>query len=150
MMRLDQRAFEAPELAMPGLGVVTPPEPFITLPRLRSTSHPQVREGAAVAVSPSPEADPPMAPAALPPSVQDVLQLRRDQVERWGHTPEKDAERPLSDFLHDVDHLARAAREDAQFRMGGQRIRKRLVKLAALTLATIDRLDMAPPPEPAE
>lgn len=77
-------------------------------------------------------------------SLASVLACRLEQIERWGHTPEKDRERPLQSFLVDLESYAHAAREDLQYREGHDRVRKRLVKLAALTLAAIDRVDMEP------
>lgn len=82
-------------------------------------------------------------------ALEDVMACRVEQVERWGHTPAKDRERPLAGFLADVHSYATAAREDLQYREGLPRVRQRLVKLAALTLAAIDRVDAEPSaPEP--
>lgn len=78
-------------------------------------------------------------------SIAAVLQCRREQIARWGHTPEHDADKSLRAFLVDVRAAAQAAAEDHQFRHGHAQLRKRLVKLAALTLATIDRLDLEEP-----
>lgn len=88
----------------------------------------------------------PFTPAAQPTYVpvramEDVLRCRTDQIFRFGHTPERDAQRPLLHFAQDIENGARAILEDAQFNKPADRIRRRLVKLAALTLATIDRID---------
>lgn len=79
-------------------------------------------------------------------ALESVLQCRLEQIEKWGHTPEKDRERPLRGFLVDIASLAQAAREDHQFHHNDDpaRIRKRLVKLGALILATLDRIDAEP------
>lgn len=100
----------------------------------------------------------PAAPSAPPPqitppqlvpglgaggSLASVLQCRAEQITRWGHTPHKDAQRPLGAFMVDLRSMAAAASEDHLYRRSNAQIRRRLVKLAALALATIDRLDMA-------
>lgn len=79
-------------------------------------------------------------------ALEDVMHCRLEQIERWGHTPETDRDKPLVAFLVDVRAYATAAREDLQFHdrqddRGLPQVRQRLVKLAALTLATIDRID---------
>lgn len=76
-------------------------------------------------------------------SLRSVLACRLEQIRKWGHTPENDRDRPLKDFLRSIDERAHAAREDLQFYPHDiGRIRdKRLVPLAALIFATIDRID---------
>ncbi|KUR80935.1 hypothetical protein [Novosphingobium sp. FSW06-99] len=78
---------------------------------------------------------------ALVRAMEDVMAVRHDQIFHYGHTPEKDARRPLRQFVEDLHTGARAIVEDVQFHKPHDRIRRRLVKLAALTLATIDRID---------
>lgn len=101
---------------------------------------------AAVTVLPAVTALPGLEPGG---SLQSVLQCRTDQVLKYGHTLASDAERPLKSFVEVLDmraaeihRLSHAAREDHQFNMKLDQIRKRLVKLAAMTLATIDRIDV--------
>lgn len=77
-------------------------------------------------------------------AISDVLECRADQVRKWGHTPESDRARPIRAFVVDVGQLAIRAREDEQFDVGLPHLRRRLVKLAALALAAIDRIDMEP------
>lgn len=75
-------------------------------------------------------------------SIADVLQCRADQIHRWHHTPEKDRERPVKDFLRDLQLMLTGAKEDHQFAMGADRVRARLVKLGAMAIAAIERIDM--------
>jgi hypothetical protein len=73
------------------------------------------------------------------------MACRLEQIERWGHTPEKDCAQPVGQFLNHALHgtasYAGAALEDHQARLGLDRVRVRLVKLGALALAAIDRID---------
>lgn len=71
----------------------------------------------------------------------EIAQVRHDQVHTFGHTAEKDARRPLAAFGADLENAARAIREDIHFGKDHARIRRRLVKLAALTIAMIDTID---------
>lgn len=148
MSALDPAMFgRNPELAQPQLEL--PPEPFITLPslpgaRCRTSPDAALPPAGRDAAAPFPlsagaAALPFLAPGG---SVASVIACRLEQVERWGHTPESDRDKPIGAFLVDVESYARAAREDHQYREGLARVRKRLVKLAALALATIDRIDL--------
>lgn len=73
--------------------------------------------------------------------MQDVMAKRHEQIFRFGHTPVADLARPLRSFAIDIEAEARAVLDDLQFRRPADRIRRRVVKLAALALATIDRID---------
>lgn len=89
----------------------------------------------------------PAPPASFPPAyvpvraMEDMLAMRAQQIFKFGHTPERDAQRPLSGFALDLQALARAIVEDIQFHKPPDRIRRRLIKLGALCMATTDRLD---------
>lgn len=90
------------------------------------------------AVNPSPAGTP--SPAGEP-GLPAVLAMRREQAEKWGHTLASDAEKPLRHFLRDLKDYADAALDDHQFFPTElPRVRKRVVKLAALGLATIARI----------
>ena len=78
---------------------------------------------------------------ALLRAVEDVMAVRHQQIFTYGHTPEKDQARALRRFADDLVQAARAIVEDVQFAKPHDRIRRRVVKLAALALATIDRID---------
>lgn len=78
---------------------------------------------------------------ALVRAMEDVMAKRHEQIVKFGHTPEADLARPLRAFAFDIEAEARAVIEDVQFGKPPDRIRRRLVKLAALALATIDRID---------
>ncbi len=128
-------------------------EPFITLPMLRggniAKSHAGTLGAAQHGETPAGEAPFHQTEALQSPTTSasagilfEVAEARRQQIERWGHTPEKDAEKPLFFFLKDGETMARALVEDHQFdtrELG--RLRKRAVRLAAYMLATITRID---------
>lgn len=84
----------------------------------------------------------PAVPAyALGRAMEDVMAVRHQQIFQYGHTPAKDAARALAQFVADIKNGANAITEDVQFNKPHDRIRRRLVKLAALAVATIDRID---------
>lgn len=74
-------------------------------------------------------------------AMEAMLALRHEQIHRFGHTLQADRERPLQDFAHDIESLARAILEDVQFHKPDERIRKRTLKLGALCMALADRLE---------
>lgn len=74
-------------------------------------------------------------------AMEQMLALRHEQIHRFGHTLQADRERPLQDFAHDIESLARAILEDAQFHKPADRIRRRAIKLGALCMALADRLE---------
>ena len=78
-------------------------------------------------------------------AMEDVMQARALQVVKYGHTLEADQRRPLGDFARDLESLARAIREDVQWHKPAEQIRRRTVKLGALCLALIDRINGAHP-----
>lgn len=71
----------------------------------------------------------------------DVLAKRAEQIIRYRHTLEADAERPIYGFALDVEQTGRAVRDDAQFRADLAIMRRHAVKLAALAIALVDRID---------
>ncbi|WP_226019495.1 hypothetical protein [Novosphingobium sp. FKTRR1] len=78
---------------------------------------------------------------ALVRAMEDVMAKRHEQIFKFGHTPVADLAKPLRAFALDLEGEARGVLDDVQFRKPSDRIRRRLVKLAALALATIDRID---------
>jgi hypothetical protein len=74
-------------------------------------------------------------------AMEDVMAARAEQIFRHGHTPESDSARPLAEFTNDFYERVNALREGVQFNQASSVQRRRLVKLAALCLAAIDRLD---------
>ncbi len=96
-------------------------------------------------------AGPPAPASATSPlrAVEDVLALRGEQIHKFGHTSEKDAALPVDHLPREAKAALAAALDDIQFHRGGiawdetrPRVRRRLVKAAAMLLAAIDRLDM--------
>lgn len=130
----------------------TTDHPFITLPMLRggncakvpagtlgTAQHGETRPEGHFHQTEALQSPTNAAPAGI---LFEVAEARQQQIERWGHTPEKDAEKPLFFFLKDGETMARALLEDHQFdtrELG--RLRKRAVRLAAYMLATIERID---------
>ena len=97
---------------------------------------------------PHPIAADPASPAArviASAGLQAVIAERLAQVERWGHTPEADAARPLWSFFVDLRNLTNAACDWHRFRsVKRAQLRRQLVKLAAFAIALVDRLDAEP------
>lgn len=84
----------------------------------------------------------PPSPAYVPVrAAEDMMAKRAEQIFRFGHTPEADQAKPLLGFALDIESLAKAILEDVQFNKSHDRIRTRLVKLGALAMATVDRID---------
>ena len=86
-------------------------------------------------------------PGPVPPpyvpvrAMEDILALRAEQIVRYGHTSESDAERPMALFALDLRDRAKAIHEALQFHQGADILRKRLVRTAALCMAMIDKID---------
>jgi hypothetical protein len=78
----------------------------------------------------------------------DVIAKRVEQIIVHGHTAEADAAKPLHFFALDVGYLGNAIREDSTFGIDLATMRKHAVKLAAMTLALVDRIDAHPIDEP--
>lgn len=78
--------------------------------------------------------------------LEDVLAKREQQI-RCGHTPESDADKTIWEFvslLRSQVQYAEEAWPHPKSRRDKDALRHRLVKLGALTLALIDRLDSDP------
>jgi hypothetical protein len=75
-------------------------------------------------------------------ALADIAALRREQIERFGHTPEADAKTPIYRFAQLLQNYAMAVMEDAQFGKPAGQMRLHTIKLAALAVATIERLDL--------
>jgi hypothetical protein len=81
-------------------------------------------------------------------ALRDVLAERLKQVELHGHDPEEDRLQPLERLPDLVSQYAITAMNRAQ-RGPGRHLpgaRKKLVQVAALALAAIDRIDAEPAP----
>lgn len=78
-------------------------------------------------------------------AMEDVLALRWEQINRFGHTPAADLAFIAEQGRPALAKLSRRALSDAiedmQFNKERRQIRKRLVKACALALAAIDALD---------
>lgn len=74
-------------------------------------------------------------------ALREVLQARLDQVLVHGHTAEADARMPLAYFTRELADRARSIAEGQQFHQALHVQRRRTVKLAALSLALLQRLD---------
>lgn len=75
-------------------------------------------------------------------ALRDVLQARLDQVLVHGHTAEKDAGLPIAYFTRELADRARSIAEGQQFNQPRAIQRRRTIKLAALALALLQRLDL--------
>ncbi len=86
-----------------------------------------------------------------PTALQDVLNARLEQIQRWGHSDEADAMLPVTELPRLARDRVLAASEQLALRGrdGLPIARDQLVKAGALILASIDRIDMAlnPPRE---
>lgn len=86
----------------------------------------------------------PLSPAAL-----DVLALRQQQADQFGHTLAADLAMLAQRGRPEIAKLARVALSDAiedmQFNKSPDQIRRRLVKAAALILAAIEAEDTLAP-----
>lgn len=75
-------------------------------------------------------------------ALREVLQARLDQVLVHGHTAESDAAMPVAYFTRELAERARALSEGVQFKQALTIQRRRAVKLAALSLALLQRIDL--------
>lgn len=75
-------------------------------------------------------------------ALREVLQARLDQVLVHGHTAESDAAMPVAYFTRELAERARALSEGVQFNQALRVQRRRAVKLAALSLALLQRIDL--------
>lgn len=119
-MKHDQQAFD----------LVTPGEPLFTLPPMPGAR--AARDHASTAV------------------VIELLLARRDQIQRFGHTPEADRNLPLSFLPREARTRCNAMVEDIQFNRPRAQLRRQAIKAAALLIAFIDRLDADAAPDAAD
>lgn len=101
-----------------------------------SPAHPELVEGA-----PAGSLNPSYIPVR---AAEDMLRVRSEQIFTYGHTLEADQAKPLLGFALDLEAMARAIRDDVQFRKEPARIRSRVTKLGAMAMATVDRIDGDP------
>lgn len=124
-------------------------EPFLTLPALRPHPANLTGRGEAAAAgvpvqAPIPASIRPGAPAYTYVPVramEDILALRARQIHEFGHTPVQDLGLPRLQLPLAARQALSDAIEDMQFNKERGQIRRRLVKAAALIMATIDRID---------
>jgi hypothetical protein len=93
--------------------------------------------------SPAPNASPDYMPPDYVPvaAMEAMLALRHQQIHTHGHTPEADRQQPLQHFAKELENTARAILESVQFNKPLDLTRRRTVKLGALAMALIDRID---------
>lgn len=128
------------------------PDPILTLPPFRRASPlagAAEPAGAAAVCSPaSAPAEPPFQPSGV---LAELAALRAEQVEKWGHTPEKDALLPIEALpkaaavalTKAASDATRGGIDYAQFNKPAQ-ARRYLLKAGALIVAAIIRLDAEP------
>ncbi len=74
--------------------------------------------------------------------LREVLQARLDQVLVHGHTAQSDAGMPVRYFVGELLRRVQALADGEHFQQGHALQRRRAVKLAALSLALLQRLDL--------
>lgn len=74
-------------------------------------------------------------------AMEDVMAMRADQIFKHGHTAESDAAVPVRDFARQIHTRGIRIYETVQFNQGNAALRRRIIALAALCLAAIDRID---------
>ena len=74
-------------------------------------------------------------------ALREVLQARLDQVLVHGHTAETDANMPVRYFVGELLRRVQALADGEHFQQGHATQRRRAIKLAALSLALLQRLD---------
>ena len=76
----------------------------------------------------------------------DIVRERARQIEKFGHTAQRDAALPLAHLPKVARQLAHDAAEDCQFHRPDWRkhARRHLIAAAATILAALDRLDAEP------
>jgi hypothetical protein len=84
--------------------------------------------------------------AAQGPAIRDVVEMRTQQIARYGHTREADADLPLDQLPREAAQRIQTAVEriratEERRSLPGARVA--LVRAAAMCLAAVDRLDLA-------
>ena len=87
------------------------------------------------------KATPPAPAASFTSSAMLAIAGVRADHARHGHTLEADRAKPLDDMTREISRRATGLREDTQFNMPREIVRRHAVALAALLVALIDRLD---------
>lgn len=104
--------------------------------------HPAITPGSLVGAGPDTAgAQTPAVTYAPLRAMEDVMAARAEQIFRHGHTLQSDSARPLGEFIDDIYQRGKALREGVHFNQASTIQRRRLVKLAALCVAAIDRID---------
>lgn len=98
-------------------------------------------EGAGAAGEGPSSAAPPRLTAVPVRAMEDMLKARTEQIVTHGHTPQADLALPMSHFSAQLRRRAIDVVEDISCNQSRDVLRRRLVKLGALTMAMIDRLD---------
>lgn len=81
-------------------------------------------------------------------ALREVLQARLDQVLVHSHTAEADANMPVRYFVGELLRRVQALADGEHFQQGHALQRRRAIKLAALSLALLQRLDFEVAKEP--
>ena len=78
-----------------------------------------------------------------------VLDERRRQIAKFGHTPQSDAALPLKQLPREAARFVNMAIEDCQFQRADWRTaaRKHLIRAGAMILAAMDRIEAEPEEE---
>lgn len=133
-----------PELSGPALACAGGPAQTRSCPPMRG-------ENGAGAGTPDTPPAPALDRATISPALLEIAALRREQIVKWGHTPEKDLAAPVGYLPQEAKSLLAGACDDIQFHRAGPafaearpRIRKRLLKAGAMIAAALDRLDAEP------
>lgn len=90
------------------------------------------------------------APRALPAAdtefvpvraMEDIMAARHEQIFTHGHTPDRDIDLPLGHFAGQLRRRTNDIVEDVSCHQHRDIIRRRLVRLGAIAMAMIDRID---------
>ncbi len=111
-----------------------PPLPFgshqtenAAAPAPEGAAHPAEPSGASSCVSRS--------------AMEQLLAMRLRQMEQYGHTPDADMARPISDLVAAMNPYTRYLREDITCHAPLVTIKKHAAALGAMCLALIDRVE---------
>lgn len=74
-------------------------------------------------------------------AMEQILAMRLRQIERHGHTPEADLNRPIADLVAAANPYMRYLREDITCHAPLAAIKKHAAALGAMMLALIDRVE---------
>lgn len=82
------------------------------------------------------------APTGVPVAAMEaMMQIRFEQIHKWGHTPEGDMLLPVRHFANELQQMAIAIVEDLQFRRDLTQVRRHAARLGAMAMAMFDRVE---------